>query len=50
MGIGARLVQECVEFAERAGFTLAEEQEHRSFGRDLVAQTWSRALSPPTRT
>ena len=64
MGIGARLVQECVQFAERAGyaamtlwtqsilqdacrlyeragFTLADEQEHRSFGRDLVAQTWS---------
>jgi len=73
MGIGARLVQECVQFAERAGyeamtlwtqsiledacriyeragFTLAEEQPHRSFGRDLVAQTWSRALSPPSRT
>ena len=73
LGIGARLVQECVEFAaragytaitlwtqsiledacrlyERAGFTLAEAQDHRSFGRDLVAQTWSLRLSPRSRT
>ncbi len=73
MGIGARLVQECVQFAERAGyaamtlwtqsilqdacrlyeragFTLTEEQEHRSFGRDLVAQTWSLRLNPLSRT
>jgi GNAT superfamily N-acetyltransferase len=73
MGIGARLVQECVQFAERAGytamtlwtqsilqdacrlyeragFTLADEQEHHSFGRDLVAQTWSLRLSPRSRT
>ena len=73
MGIGARLVEQCVEFAEqagytsmalwtqsileeahrlyeRAGFQLTEQERHRSFGRDLVAQTWTRALSRPTRT
>jgi DNA-binding MarR family transcriptional regulator/predicted N-acetyltransferase YhbS len=72
-GIGARLVDECVRFAEqagyrsmtlwtqsilteahrlyeRAGFELGAQEPHRSFGRDLVGQTWTRALSPPTRT
>ncbi len=29
---------------ESAGFTLDEEAAHHSFGRDLVGQTWSRAL------
>ena len=29
---------------QRAGFTLDEESEHRSFGRDLTGQNWSRAL------
>jgi DNA-binding MarR family transcriptional regulator/GNAT superfamily N-acetyltransferase len=73
MGVGARLVEQCVRFAEqagytsmtlwtqsiledaqrlyaRAGFTIAGSKPHRSFGRDLVDQTWTRALSPPTRT
>jgi DNA-binding MarR family transcriptional regulator/GNAT superfamily N-acetyltransferase len=73
MGVGARLVEQCVEFAaqsgyrnmtlwtqsvledaqrlyRRAGFTLAGSKPHQSFGRDLVDQTWTRALSPPTRT
>ena len=73
MGIGARLVEQCVQFAEqagysrltlwtqsileeairlyrRAGFALDAEEPHHSFGRDLVAQTWSRGLSPRPRT
>jgi DNA-binding MarR family transcriptional regulator/GNAT superfamily N-acetyltransferase len=73
MGIGARLVEQCVEFAaqagytsmtlwtqsiledaqrlyRRAGFELTGSKPHRSFGRDLVDQTWTRELSPPTRT
>ena len=29
---------------ERAGFTLVEEERHRSFGHDLVGQFWSRSL------
>jgi len=73
MGVGARLVEQCVQFAQqagytsmtlwtqsiledairlyrRAGFALSAEEAHRSFGRDLVAQTWTRGLSLPTRT
>jgi DNA-binding MarR family transcriptional regulator/GNAT superfamily N-acetyltransferase len=67
MGIGARLVEECLRFArragyesimlwtndvltdarriyERAGFVLAEEETHHSFGHDLLGQNWSRTL------
>src|SRR5262245_11895158 len=63
LGVGARLVDECVRFAreagyrritlwtqshleaarrlyEKAGFRLAESHAHRSFGLDLVAETW----------
>jgi DNA-binding MarR family transcriptional regulator/N-acetylglutamate synthase-like GNAT family acetyltransferase len=73
MGVGARLVEQCVRFAEqtgytsmtlwtqsileeahrlyqRAGFTLAAEEPHRSFGRDLVGQTWITQLSRRCRT
>jgi DNA-binding MarR family transcriptional regulator/predicted N-acetyltransferase YhbS len=72
-GIGARLVEQCIQFAEqagytsmtlwtqsiltearrlyeRAGFRLTEQEPHRSFGRDLTAETWARALSPRSRT
>ena len=63
LGLGARLVAECLAFArragyrevvlwtqdtlvaarriyQRAGFTLVAEERHRSFGHDLVGQTW----------
>jgi DNA-binding MarR family transcriptional regulator/N-acetylglutamate synthase-like GNAT family acetyltransferase len=67
LGIGSRLVDECIRFAkqagykkmtlwtnsvlvdarriyERAGFELTAEEAHHSFGHDLVAQTFERAL------
>jgi DNA-binding MarR family transcriptional regulator/N-acetylglutamate synthase-like GNAT family acetyltransferase len=67
LGIGARLVDECVAFArqsgyrrlrlwtqstldsarriyERAGFRLVERERHRSFGPELVAETWELEL------
>jgi DNA-binding MarR family transcriptional regulator/GNAT superfamily N-acetyltransferase len=67
LGLGERLVGECIAFArgagyreltlwtndvlvaarrlyQRAGFTLVEQESHRSFGHDLVGQTWSLAL------
>ena len=67
LGIGARLVDECIAFArakgyktltlwtndilgsarriyQAAGFELAEEERHHSFGKDLVGQTWNLSL------
>jgi DNA-binding MarR family transcriptional regulator/GNAT superfamily N-acetyltransferase len=67
LGIGARLVSECVRFARRAGyqkivlwtqseldaarhvyrkagFSVIEEKQHRSFGKDLTAETWELLL------
>ena len=63
LGLGQRLVDECLSFArasgyrelvlwtndvltaarhiyEKAGFQLAGEEKHHSFGQDLVGQTW----------
>src|SRR5882672_1020138 len=67
LGLGRRLVQECIDFArikgyktltlwtndvlvsarriyQAAGFRLAKEERHRSFGKELVGQTWDLAL------
>ncbi|HYU71869.1 MAG TPA: bifunctional helix-turn-helix transcriptional regulator/GNAT family N-acetyltransferase [Ktedonobacteraceae bacterium] len=67
LGLGTRLVEECIRFARRcgyqklvlwtqsvlvearhiyqkSGFTLVEQEEHHSFGHDLVGETWELAL------
>lgn len=67
LGIGSRLVDECLRFArqvgykkivlwtnsvlvsarriyDKAGFQLVEEEEHHSFGKDLVGQIFTRDL------
>ena len=67
LGIGSRLVNECIKFAqqvgytkmtlwtnnilsaarhiyEKAGFRLISEQPHKSFGQNLVAETWDLKL------
>src|SRR5215213_9088326 len=71
LGLGTRLVEECIRIArrrgyktltlwtnsvldaarqiyERQGFELVEEEEHHSFGHDLVGETWELALSDCT--
>jgi len=67
LGLGNRLVEECIRFAksrryekltlwtnsvldaathisEEHGFVLVDEEEHHSFGHDLVGQNWELAL------
>ena len=68
LGIGKRLVDECIRFAkqigykkitlwtqsnltaarniyENAGFQLLSQQKHKSFGKELVAETWELNLA-----
>ena len=44
------ILEDAVRLYERAGFQLSEQEPHRSFGRDLVGQTWTRGLSRRSRT
>lgn len=67
LGLGTRLVEECIRFARRAGyskmelwtnsvltaarhiyqkagFTLVAEEQHHSYGHDLVGETWELTL------
>ena len=67
LGIGRRLVEECLRFArqvgyekitlwtqsnllaargiyEKAGFVLVGQQNHKSFGKELVAETWEKTV------
>jgi DNA-binding MarR family transcriptional regulator/GNAT superfamily N-acetyltransferase len=73
LGIGKRLVQECVRFArqagyekmtlwtqsilhaarhiyKQAGFSVVSEEKHRSFGKDLTAETWELNLKTIAET
>jgi DNA-binding MarR family transcriptional regulator/GNAT superfamily N-acetyltransferase len=68
LGLGTRLVEECIRFARRSGYTkltlwtnsvlvearhiyektgfmLVSQEEHHSFGKDLVSETWELDLT-----
>ena len=68
LGLGKRLVEECIRFArqrgykkitlwtndvlvtaihiyQRCGFKLVAEERHRSFGHEMVGQTWELDLA-----
>jgi DNA-binding MarR family transcriptional regulator/GNAT superfamily N-acetyltransferase len=72
LGIGTRLVNECIKYAQqagyskitlwtnsvltaarriyqKAGFRLVDEQPHKSFGHDLIAETWELELRGSSR-
>jgi GNAT superfamily N-acetyltransferase len=67
LGLGSRLVKECIDFSKRAGYTklvlwtnsvlkearsvymkagfeMVKQEEHHSFGKDLVGEYWEMAL------
>lgn len=71
LGLGSRLVQECITFARRAGyeklilwtnsvlqearhiyakagFKLVKQEEHHSFGKELIGETWELVLDMGT--
>ena len=71
LGIGKRLVEECIRFSrragyqklilwtqsilhaarhiyEQAGFHVVQQQQHHSFGKDLIAETWELSLDSAT--
>jgi DNA-binding MarR family transcriptional regulator/N-acetylglutamate synthase-like GNAT family acetyltransferase len=73
LGIGKRLVEECIRFSrragyqkltlwtqsilhaarhiyEQAGFRVVQQQQHHSFGKDLIAETWELSLDAATNS
>jgi GNAT superfamily N-acetyltransferase len=50
LGIGTRLIEECLRFARRAGYgritlwTNDAREPHRSCGQGLIGESWERAI------